>query len=339
MTYPMLSIIKKTVRGKPSYYARECRRVDGKPKIVWQKYLGQADDLVAALRQGQGASPVAAVLTEFGAVAAWFDLAQRLRLVEHSDRHVPARRGPSGPSVGTYLLVAALNRAVQPRSKAPIASWFEGTVLRRLLAIRPAQLSSQRFWDQLGRLSAEAIVASERDLTTHLVGEFALDVRQVLFDATNFFTCSDTFNARCTLAQRGHSKEGRAALRIVGLALLVSADFHIPLGHHTYPGKQPDSPTFAGLTDELLERQELLSSQVEGITLISDKGHNSLANLQAIDASPYHFLGALVPSQHPELLAVPRAVPQPGGCGLAGRQPSPHPEGGLWQDADGRGGL
>jgi transposase len=308
MTYGMVSIIKKTVRGKPYYYARECRRVDGKPKIVWQKYLGKADDLVAALRQGQGqaASPVAAALTEFGAVAALFDLAQRLRLAEHIDRHVPAGRGPLGPRVGTYLLVAAINRCVEPRSKTQIASWFDRTVLRRLVDIRPDQLTSQRFWNQMGRVSADAIVASERDLTGHLVREFAVDVRQVLFDATNFFTFIDTFNGRCTLAQRGHSKEGRAALRIVGLALLVSADFHIPLCHHTYPGNQPDSPTFAGLTDELLERHGLLTSAVGGITLIFDKGNDSVANLQAVDASPYHFIGSLVPSQHPDLLAVPR---------------------------------
>jgi transposase len=306
MTYDMVSIIKKTVRGKPYYYARECRRVDGKPKIVWQKYLGKAEDIVAALRQPQAPSPQAAVVTEFGAVAALFDLAQRLRLVDHIDRHVPARRGPAGPSAGTYLLVAALNRIVEPRSKAQIASWFDRTVLRRLLAIGPEQLTSQRFWNQMDRVSADAIVASERDLTAHLVREFAVDVRQVLFDATNFFTFIDTFNGRCTLAQRGHSKEGRAALRIVGLALLVSADFHIPLCHHTYPGNQPDSPTFAGLTDELIKRHELLTSAVEGITLIFDKGNNSLANVQAVDASPYHFIGSLVPSQHPDLLAVPR---------------------------------
>src|SRR5947208_2505251 len=112
MTYSMVSIIKKLVRGKPYYYARECRRVAGKPKIVWQKYLGKADDIVAALSQPQTPSVVSAVVTEFGAVAALFDLAQRLHLVEHIDRHVPAGRGPSGPSVGTYLLVAALNRCV-----------------------------------------------------------------------------------------------------------------------------------------------------------------------------------------------------------------------------------
>ena len=89
MTYNMVSISKKTVRGKTYYYARECRRVDGKPKIVWQKYLGKAEDIVAALSQPQAASPQAALVTEFGALAALFDLAQRLRLVEHIDRHVP----------------------------------------------------------------------------------------------------------------------------------------------------------------------------------------------------------------------------------------------------------
>jgi transposase len=207
--------------------------------------------------------------------------------------------------VGHYLLVAALNRCLDPRSKVQIAAWYQRTALRRLLEFRPEQLTSQRFWDQMDRLPPHAILAIERDLTAHLIREFALDVRQVLFDATNFFTFIDTFNERCTLAQRGKSKEGRAALRIVGLALLVTTDFHIPLCHHTYPGNQPDSPTFASVTEELVQRHRILATQVEDITLVFDKGNNSLENLQAVDRSPYHFIGSLVPTQHPELLALP----------------------------------
>src|SRR3954453_9103837 len=257
MTYSMASLLKKTIRGKTYYYARECRRVDGKPKIVWQKYLGRADDIIAALTQPTTpltAAPEKAVITEFGAVVALFDLARRLRLVEHIDRHVPAPRGPRGPSVGQYLLVAALNRCTDPRSKVQVAAWYQRTALRRLLDFRPEQLTNQRFWDQMDRPPPRAIPTIERDLTAHLIREFAVDVRQVLFDATNFFTFIDTFNDRCTRAQRGKSKEGRAALRLVGLALLVTTDFHIPPCHHTYPGNQPDGPTFAGLTAELIER-------------------------------------------------------------------------------------
>jgi len=307
----MASITKKTIRGKVYYYARECRRVEGKPKIVWQKYLGKAEDIIAALGQpaqtpdaSPAALPESAVVTEFGAVAALLDIARRLRMVEHIDRHVGARRGPPGPSVGTYLLIAALNRCLDPRSKAQIAPWFDRTVLRRLLDVRAEQLTSQRFWDQMDRVSPSSLVAIERDLVTHLLAEFKLDVRQVLFDATNFFTFIDTFNERCTIAQRGHSKEGRAALRIVGLALLVTSDFHIPLCHQTYAGNQHDATTFGGLTAELIARHEILAKHVENITLVFDKGNNSQANVQQLDSSPYHFIGSLVPTQHLDLLAL-----------------------------------
>ena len=301
----MASIIKKTVRGHAYYYARECRRVNGKPQIVWQQYLGRAEDLIAAVTQSASPpQPREAIVTEFGGSAALFDLACRLRLVECIDRHVPKTRG-SGPSVGTYLLVATLNRCLAPRSKVQIAAWFERTILRRLIPVQASQLTSQRFWDNMDRVLPDTIVAIERDLTAHLVHTFRLDLRQVLFDATNFFTFIDTFNERCPIAQRGKSKEGRTSLRIVGLALLVTADFHVPLCHHTYPGNQPDSPTFESLTEELVQRHQLVAQGVERVTLIFDKGNNSKDNLAAVDASPYHFIGSLVPTQHAELLAIP----------------------------------
>jgi transposase len=301
------SLTKKIIRGKPYYYARECKWVNGKPKIVWQKYLGRADDIIAAVTSRPGGvstpQPKEALVTGFGAVVALYDLAARLRLVEFVDRHVPKTRG--GPSVGTYILVAALNRCVAPCSKAGIAEWFQDTALRRLIPIEARQLSSQRFWDNMDRVSSEAIVAIEQDLTAHLVREFDLDLRRVLFDATNFFTFIDTFNERCTVAQRGKSKEGRRSLRIVGLALLVSADFHVPLLHRTYPGNKHDAPTFASLTDEIVARCRQFTDGVEHITIVFDKGNNSQDNLDAIKDSPYHFVGSLVPTQHKELLKIP----------------------------------
>ena len=301
----MASIIKKIVRGRPYYYARECQRVNGKPKIVWQKYLGRADDIIATLTTpAPGApKPTEAVVSELGAVAALYDLAQRLALIEHIDRHVP-KRG-SGPTVGTYLLVAILNRCVAPCSKASIGEWFQGTVLRRLIDVEPRQLSSQRFWDNMERVSPEAIKAIERDVVCQMAREFDIDLERVLFDATNFFTFIDTFNARSTLAQRGKSKEGRKALRIVGLALLVSADFQVPLLHRTYPGNRHDAPTFNSLCSSLVARYRELTDGAEHITLIFDKGNNSQANLDAVAGSGYHFIGSLVPTQHRELLAVP----------------------------------
>jgi len=299
----MASLTAKTVKGRTYYYARECKRVDGKPKIVWQQYLGRADDIIAKCRGPEGwAPPRHAIVADFGAVAALYDLARRLELVELIDRHVPKRR--SGPSVGTYLLVATLNRCVAPRSKASIGRWFGGTILRRLLAVESHQLTSQRFWDNMDRVSRSAIEDIEGELARRVVQAFELDLGRLLFDATNFFTFIDTFNERCTLAQRGKGKEGRA-LRVVGLALLVTADFHVPLFHRTYPGNQPDAPTFSGLIDDLVRRYRQMAKGTEHITLIFDKGNNSFDNLEAVGKSPYHFIGSLVPTQHPDLLAIP----------------------------------
>ena len=305
----MASLTKKIIRGQTYYYARECQRVDGKPKIVWQKYLGRLDDILAAaaMRNHSISLPQPereGLLVELGATAALYDLAARMNLSSLIDRQVP-KRG-NGPSVGAYLLVAILNRCVDPRSKAQIAEWFDKTILHRLIDIQSSQLTSQRYWDNMDRLSAEAILAIEADLTVRVVEQFQLDVRRLLFDATNFFTFIDTFNNKSTLAQRGKNKEGRSSLRIVGLALLVTADFHVPLFHHTYPGNQPDAPTFAGLTDALVARCNRFVEGVEGVTLIFDKGNNSQDNLRAVDVSSYHFVGSLVPTQHPDLLQISR---------------------------------
>jgi transposase len=84
----------------------------------------------------------------------------------------------------------------------------------------------------------------------------------------------------------------------------VSADGHVPLLHHTYPGNETDAPTFAGLTAALLDRLKHLSEDVGHITLVFDKGNNSGENLAAVDGAPFHFVGSLVPTHHPDLLAV-----------------------------------
>lgn len=320
----MASITKKVIRGKTYYYARECKRVDGKPKIVWQKYLGRLEDMVAAAAKEQGTSaslPLATegLATDLGAVAALYDLVKRLDLVAIVDKHVP-KRG-SGPSVGEYLGVAAINRCVSPCSKVKIGPWFEKTALRRLLDIDSRQLTSQRFWDNMDRVGQEAIAGVEAELVKKVVDGFDLNLEHLLFDATNFFTFIDTFNDKSTLAKRGKSKQQRASLRIVGLALLVTADFNVPLLHRTYPGNRTDAPTFSALTDDLVRRYRELAKGAEHITLIFDKGNNSKDNLDAVADSPYHFVGSLIPTQHLDLLEISRRRFDPlSGDGLPGVQ-------------------
>src|SRR5207253_8986601 len=114
------------------------------------------------------------------------------------------KRGAQGPSVGHYLLLAALNRCLAPSSKAGIAPWYSNAALRRFLPFTPSQLSSHRFWDNMERVQAELVAAIEQDLAQSAVFRFGLDLRCLVFEATNFFTFLVRFNLRVKLPQRGH---------------------------------------------------------------------------------------------------------------------------------------
>ena len=81
----MPSIQSKVKKGRTYYYAVESKRVNGKPRIVWQKYLGKAAKIVQAIEQrALPSAPEEVVVSEFGAVSALYDLAQRLQLPRFS---------------------------------------------------------------------------------------------------------------------------------------------------------------------------------------------------------------------------------------------------------------
>ena len=125
----MASLTKKIVHGKPYYYLRVSQRVNGKPKIVRTIYLGSAESIKERLLRPKVEE---ISIREFGGSVAAYSIAEALDVVATVDRHVP-KRGHQGPSVGQYLLLAALNRCVAPTSKSQIGSWYDKTVLARLL--------------------------------------------------------------------------------------------------------------------------------------------------------------------------------------------------------------
>src|SRR5215469_17151540 len=129
----MPSLTKKIVRGRVYYYLRESQRVNGKPKIVSTIYLGSAESIRDRLLSPQ---PAEVAVREFGGSVATLSMAQACDVVSTIDRHVP-ERGNQGPSVGQYLLLAALNRCLAPSSKAGIAHWYSKTALPRLLPFTP----------------------------------------------------------------------------------------------------------------------------------------------------------------------------------------------------------
>ncbi|MGH9438757.1 MAG: IS1634 family transposase [Terriglobia bacterium] len=301
----MPSLTPKTIDGHTYYYARYCQRVGGKPKIVRQVYLGKLEDLIAATQAArQLPQPLETEVAAFADVTALFDLAQRLEVVPLLDSLLPPQR-KQGLSVSQYLLLAAINRVVAPTSKLRFAEWYRQTALTRLLPAPPAWLSSPNFWNHMNRVTAEHIAAFEKRMSQRLIERLHLDLRSLVYDGTNFFTYINT-RTPGELPQRGHNKQKRGDLRQVSLGLLVSTDFHVPLLHWVYAGNVADSVEFRSVTEELTAHYRELTRTCQHITLVFDKGNNSQENFDTLANGPFHFVGSLVPSQHKDLLAVPR---------------------------------
>jgi transposase len=297
------SLQKHRVGGRTYWRIVESRRIRGKPRPVPLLYLGSADDLLNRLLQApRGELRIQSF--QHGDVAALKAAADRLEVISIIDRHVP--ESARGLSVGTTLLLAAINRAIRPRSKRGWAAWAQLTSLHRLFPqVQLEQLTSQFFWDQMHCVKLEALRAIEDELTKLVVTQLGIKLDTLFYDATNFFTFIASTNVRPELPQRGHSKQKRADLRLFSLALLVSREGHIPLCSHVYEGNRVDSKSFPESLTRIRERLAQLSVEVEEITLVYDKGNLSKANQRLVDQASFSYVASVVPTHHPELLQIP----------------------------------
>ena len=301
----------RRIKGKTYYYACQKGRVNGKPRNIWQKYIGTAQNILSSFSMPPGTSAVPSTradICEFGASSALWDISQSLQLVETINRHLPNRFRSA--TTGHYMVLAAINRALAPTSKSQISEWDADTCLPRLTGITPHLLTPQRFWDHMDLLTGKRIEMIERDIVQTMVRVFNVDLSALLCDHTNFFCFIDSFTGG-ELARRGHNKQHRDNLRQIGLSLIVSRDFHIPILHQAYPGNTADSTQFRSVTESLLRRYRELARMTHDITVVFDKGNNSRENIETISESRLHFVGSLVPTHFPALLQIPRSQYRP----------------------------
>ena len=240
----MASLYKKVISGKPYWYLREMGWVDGRPKMVSERYVGTAADIEALLdaREAQ-MLPERVRHLDFGAVAAAWGLLADLGVAAVIDEEAGTRPPGLPLSPGTYLALAALNRVVDPCSKRGFADWWRTTAADRFTKIPASALDHRRFWDAFRAVPLEALPGIEEKLALAACARFGLDTSSVALDMTNFATFIDTGNARAPIAQRGKAKQKRADLRLVGLGLVVTRDGGVPLLSHAYPGNGQTSPS------------------------------------------------------------------------------------------------
>ena len=302
----MASIVGKRQGGQTYYYLVESARVNGKPRVVSQQYLGSAAEVAAKLSGTPAGEPVRTQHKKFGDLAAVWSILERLDVAGVIDQVAP-RRSDAAASVGTYIALATANRIVAPCSKLAFADWWATTAGPRWTRLRSGALDHRMFWKAMDRLDETALAAIETELGRRIVAEFDLDLSALVLDMTNFATYIDTTNVKAPIAQRGKAKQKRLDLRLVGLALVVTCDGGIPLLSHAYPGDRPDVTQFTTVIDQLVSRYRNLAAGVESLTMVYDAGQNSAANHELVEETGIGFVGSLPPSDHPDLLAIPTA--------------------------------
>src|SRR5665647_3203342 len=161
----MASLYRKTISGKPYWYLREMGRVDGKPKMISERYLGSGADIAALLDAREvAAAPARTRHLGFGAVAATWGVLDRLDVARVIDSVVGVRRADAGASVGTYLALAALNRVVAPCSKLQFADWWKTTAADRFTKVSASALDHRRFWDAMHAITLAELAQIEHQL-------------------------------------------------------------------------------------------------------------------------------------------------------------------------------
>ena len=302
----MPSIVGKRRGQKTYYYLVESARVDGKPRIVSQEYLGTAEEVTARLKGTSVGEPDRTQHKRFGDLAAVWSMCRQLGVADIVDEVVGSRRSDAAASVGTYLALATANRIVDPCSKLAFADWWESTAGPRFVRPRlpAAATDHRRFWDAMDTLSEAQLVEIERRLSSAAIERYNLDLSGLVLDMTNFATFIDSANDRAPIAQRGKAKQKRHDLRLVGLALVVTSDGAVPVVSHPYPGNRHDSTQFTGLLDQLVDRWKALGGDPTELTVTYDSGQNSTDNHAHIEASGLGYVTSLPPSDHPELLAI-----------------------------------
>lgn len=295
----------KSINGHTYYYLSLWGWKNGKCRRLSQKYLGRAEDIARAL-EGTGPAPQYALVLDWGLPQALWQEAERAQVVRHVDQLCPKRT--QGLSPGDYIRLAAINRACQPVSKQAMWDWVSHTALARIWPQASAsRLTSQHFWDHMDRIDRQSAQSIWQQLLDAVLQREQIELSQVCYDGTNFYTFIDTFNLRCQVAKRGKNKQGRANLRQVSYALFCTTDGHLPLFYDVYDGNRNDAKEFP----QVLERFQRWLKERAGSTwantkptLIFDKGNNSSDNFALIDALELPYVGSAKLDEHPDLAKV-----------------------------------
>ena len=291
----MAHLHKKIKKGRPYYYVREIQRVNGKPTVVNQIYLGSPERILQLFADRDKSTFSSLSSKEFGSLFVFNEIDKAIGLSDIVDSVVTPSAKEQKPTIGEYCYYAVINRIIEPLSKLRLSEWYRGTDIQNIRPVDLQRLNSKAFWDKWDRVGEDAVREIARRFYAKLRDTIALSGDCFLFDTTNYYTylSSKTDSA---LAVRGKNKDGKHHLRQVGLALLVDRAQNLPVSYRLYPGNRHDSKVFNDDMEQLFSEVCSWNKTKERLTVVFDKGVNSEDNIQYIDEHQrIHFVTSYSP--------------------------------------------
>ncbi len=272
-------LVWKTIGGKKRLVMRWNKRIDGKPKITREVYIGDMENLARMIQNPM--ENVDAYSLDFGMTAGILMTEKEIGLKTVIDNEMGHHA--SGLSPGDYALIFIMNRLSDPRSKSGIHEWmakdFSSTLFHSATA--------QGFWNIMDRFSDEAMKRIKEKMRDRLIS-LGYDDSRLFVDGSNFYTYMEEND----MAKKGHNKKHRYDLNQVSYYIASNYDY-IPFAGDSYAGNIPDVKTF----------QMIVDSTPDDAILIFDRGYNSRANIKYTGERKY--LGALIQSDHRDIMSLP----------------------------------
>ena len=290
------------------YLAHNIRK-NGITVKEWMIPLGKQgeamEDLKEIAKSQKGFLPENAEHLSSALICAYLDIFEELDLVGIINEQTAKKRS-QGLTPGHYLLFCILNRLTAPKSKRQLESWFEGTLLTEIYPDAAEKLTSQHIWNHFTYFNKDILKEIFFNLLQAVQQAYGDTKGTFLLDATNFYTYIGDHPLN-TLPKRGHNKEKRKHLNQINFTLVIDQEKEFPVYYKTFPGNVPDSKHFAEILPEISEWFQKLNplQPKPTVTLIFDKGNNSLEAMKIIDQNKWDYIGSLRPSMFKDLLKEP----------------------------------
>lgn len=317
----MSYLAKTTSKGHDYYKIMESYREEGKTKHRVVFNIGSLKNLFALLPEDLKGGSSGSTTTErqdkiqvdvsvnpvrcrkHGATHLLSTVAEWLSVTELMDSIFPPKIANSVKR-STSLLLAAIHRACEPGSKREFAEWFSHTSLPDYMHVPPEIFTSQHMWEQMDGIDVDDIKKFESALFQRILLQFPEikdGMDSLSADFTNYFTYISSQNFQCSLAQLGHSKEGRSGQKIVNVAVVTSSLLGIPIATMVYEGNHNDKTALRDFLNELNERLKDIIS-LDKITFVFDGGGTTE---DALGLIPGHFITRGSLKSSPELYEIP----------------------------------